>query len=117
MLEKIPEASEAVASEAAPGSATLENQTSAVPSSNPTLSSSDSDLDDVPIGQRIKSLQKHSSKSQQTTQQTTLQEEQTSAAAEGSDDPEEPPMLVCYFSSFKCISDIQKKLRNTNLIK
>jgi len=90
MLEQIPEASEPVASEAAPGSATLENQTSTVPSSNPTLSSSDSDLDDVPIGQRIKSLQKPSSKSQQTTQQTTLQEEQTSAAAEGSADPEEP---------------------------
>ena len=55
MLEQIPEASEAVASEA--------TQTLALPSSNPTLSSSDSDLDDVPIGQRIKSLQKTSSKS------------------------------------------------------
>jgi len=59
MLEQIPEASEAVASEAV--------QTSAVPSSNPILSSSDSDLDDVPIGQRIKSLQKPSTTTQQTT--------------------------------------------------
>ena len=92
MLEKIPEASKAVASEAAPGSATKENQTSALPSYTPTISSpsNDSDQDDIPIGQRIKKLQKPSSKSQQTTQQTTLQEEQTSAAAEGSDDPEEP---------------------------
>ena len=53
MLDHIPEASEVVTSEAA--------QTSAVPTSNPTLSSSDSNLDDVPIGQRLKSLQKPSS--------------------------------------------------------
>jgi len=82
MLEQIPEASEAVASEAA--------QTSAIPSSNPTLSSSDSDLDDVPIGQRLKSLQKPSSTTKQTTQKTNLQEEQTSVVAEASVDPEEP---------------------------
>jgi len=52
MLEKIPEASEVVASEAAPGFATKENQTSALPSSTPTLSSpsNDSDQDDIPIG-------------------------------------------------------------------
>jgi len=84
MLEKIPEA--------APESATKENQTSALPSSTPTQTSpsNDSDLDDVPIGQRMKKLQKSSSKPQQITQQSTLQEEQTSAAAEGSEDPEEP---------------------------
>ena len=58
MLEKIPETSEAVASEDAPGSATKENQTSTLPSSTPTLSSpsNDSDLDDIPIGQRITKL-------------------------------------------------------------
>jgi len=58
MLEKIPETSEAVASEDAPGSATKENQTSTLPSSTPTLSSpsNDSDLDNIPIGQRITKL-------------------------------------------------------------
>jgi len=80
MLEQIPEASEAVASEAA--------QTSDLPTSNPTLSSSDSDLDDVPISQKLKSLQKPSSSTQQITLQTTLQEEQTSAVAEVPVDPE-----------------------------
>jgi len=83
MLEQIPEASEAVASEAVTSEAA---QTSDVPTSNPTLSSSDSDLDDVPISQKLKSLQKPSS----TTKQTTLQEEQTSAAAEAPVDPKEP---------------------------
>jgi len=78
MLEQILEASEVVASEAA--------QTSAVPTSNPTLSSSNSDLDDVPISQKLKSLQKPYS----TTQQTTLQEEQTSVVVEALVDPEEP---------------------------
>ena len=74
MLEKIPEASEAVASEAAPETKTKENQTSALPSSTPTQTSSsnDSDLDDIPIGQRMKKLQKLSSQPQQPTQQLTL---------------------------------------------
>jgi len=83
MLEKIPEASEAVASEAIASEAA---QTSVVPTSNPTLSSSDSDLDDVPISQKLKILQKPFS----TTLQTTLQEEQTSTVAEAPVDPEEP---------------------------
>ena len=52
ILEQIPEASEAVTSEA--------TQTSTVPTPNPTPSSSDSDIDDVPISQRLKSLQKPS---------------------------------------------------------
>jgi len=92
MLEKIPEASESDASEAALESASKETQTSALPSPipNPLSPSNDSDYDDIPIGQRMKKLQKPSSKPQQTTQQSTLQEAQTSAAAEGSEDPEEP---------------------------
>jgi len=92
MLEKIPEASEADASEAAPESASKETQTSDLPSIIPTQTSpsNDSNLDDIPIGQRMKQLQKPSPKPQQTIPQLPLQEEQTSAAAEGSEDPEEP---------------------------
>jgi len=84
MLEQIPEV---VISEAAPESATKENQTLALPSSTPTQTSpsNDSDLDDIPIGQRMKKLQKPSPKPQ-----LPLQGEQTSAVAEGSEDPEEP---------------------------
>jgi len=89
MLEQIPEA---VVSEAAPEPPTKENQTSALPSSTPTQTSpsNDSDLDDIPIGQRMKKLHKPSHKPQQTIPQLPLQEEQTSAAAEGSEDTEEP---------------------------
>jgi len=92
MLEKIPEALEADASEAAPESASKETQTSALPSPIPTQISlsNDSDHDDIPLGQRMKKLQKPSPKLHQTTQQSTLQEEQTSVVAEGSEDPEEP---------------------------
>jgi len=86
MLEQIPEASEAVALEVVASEAT---QTSVVPTTNPTPSSSDSDLNVVPISQKLKSLQKPSSTTQQTTLQTTLQEEQTSTIAEAPVDPEE----------------------------
>jgi len=92
MLELFLEASEAVVSEAASEHPSKETQTSALPSPFPTQTSpsNDSDLDDVPIGQRMKKLQKPSPKPQQTIPQLPLQEKQTSAAAEGSEDPEEP---------------------------
>jgi len=92
MLEQIPKASETVVSKAAASEAVASEaaQTSDLPTSNPTLSSSDSDLDDVPISQKLKSLQKPSSSTKQTTPQITLQKEQTSVAAEASVDPEEP---------------------------
>jgi len=101
MLELIPEASEAGASEAAPESATVAKaseasakvtQTSDLPSIIPTpLSpSNESDHDDIPLGQRMKRLPKPSQQPQQTTKPTPLQEEQSTAAAEGSEDPEEP---------------------------
>jgi len=94
MLEKIPEALEADASVAAPESAfvseaseasTKEIQTSSLPFIIPTHKSpsSESDLDDIPIGQRMKKLQKPSPQPQQTTPQLPLQAEQSSAAAEG----------------------------------
>ena len=88
MLEKIPEASEADASEASP----KVTQTSDSPLIIPThiSPSNEYDHDDIPLGQRMKKLHKPSSQSQQTTNQPPLQEEQTSAAAECSEDPEEP---------------------------
>jgi len=66
-------------------------QTSDSPSIIPTpiSPSNESDQDDIPIGQRMKKLQKPSPQPQ-TTSQLPLQEEQTSAAAECSEDPEEP---------------------------
>jgi len=101
MLEKIPEASEADASEAAPQSATVDEaseasakvtQTSDLSSIIPTpLSpSNEFDHDDIPLGQRMKKLHKTSPQPQQTTKQPPLQEGQSSAAAKGSKDPEEP---------------------------
>ena len=101
MLELIPEASEAGASEAAPESATMAEaseasasliQTSDLPSTIPTpLSpSNESNHDDIPLGQRMKKLPKPSQQPPQSTKQTPLQEEQSYAAAEGSKDPEEP---------------------------
>jgi len=71
MLEKIPEASEADGSVAAPESASVAEaseasakvtQTSDLPFIIPThiSPSSESDLDDIPIGQRMKKLQKPS---------------------------------------------------------
>jgi len=94
MLELIPEASEAGASEAATESLLPKViQTSDLPFIIPThiSSSSDSDLDDIPIGQRMRKLQKPSPKPQQTTPQLPLQVEQSSTAAECTEDPEDPP--------------------------
>jgi len=53
--------------------------------------SDDSDLDNVPIGQRMRKLSKPSPQPKQTTPQLPLQAEQSSAAAECTDDPEDPP--------------------------
>jgi len=93
MLEKIPEASEADGSVAALESASVAEvseasakviQTSSLPFIIPThvSPSNDSDLDDVPIGQRMRKLHKPSPQPQQTTPQLPLQAEQSSAAAE-----------------------------------
>jgi len=76
MLEKIPEASEVDASVAAPEFAFVAEvseasakviQTSSLPFIIPThiSPSSDSDLDDIPIGQRMRKLQKPSPQPQQ----------------------------------------------------
>jgi len=102
MLEKIPEASEADTSEAAPESASVAEasevsakvtQTSDLPFIIPTQisPSNESDHDDIPLGQRMKNLHKPSPQPQQTTSQIPLQAEQSSAAAEGTEDPEDPP--------------------------
>jgi len=102
MLELIPEASVADISVAASESASVAEvseasanviQTSSLPFIIPTLVSppNDSDLDDVPIGQRMRKLHKPSPQPQQTTPQLPLQAEQSSAAAECTEDPEEPP--------------------------
>jgi len=102
MLEKIPEASEADGSVAASESASVAEvseasakviQTSSLPLIIPTpvSPSNDSDLDDVPIGQRMRKLSKPSPQPQQTTPQLPLQAEQSSAAAECTEDPEDPP--------------------------
>ena len=97
MLELIPEA---VGSVAAPESASVASeasaqvtQTSSLPFIIPTHESpsSDSDLDDIPIGQRMRKLHKPSPQPKQTTPQLPLQAEQSSAAAEGTEDPEDPP--------------------------
>ena len=100
MLELFPEASVA-----APESTSVaevseacakEIQTSNLPFIIPTpiLPSNDSDLDDVPIGQRMRKLSKPSPQPpqpKQTTPQLPLQAEQSSAAAECTEDPEDPP--------------------------
>jgi len=100
MLELIPKASAA-----APESTSVAEvseacaqviQTSNLPFIIPTpiSPSNDSDLDDVPIGQRMRKLSKPSPQPpqpQQTTPQLPLQVEQSSAAAECTEDPEDPP--------------------------
>jgi len=105
MLEKIPEASEADGSVAAPESTSVaevseasvpEIETSSLPFIIPTAvsPSNDFDLDDVPIGQRMRKLSKPSpqpQQPQQTTPQLPLQAEQSSATAECTEDPEDPP--------------------------
>jgi len=97
MLEQIPKASKAPESasvaEVLKASAQV-IQTSSLPFIIPThiSPSNDSDLDDVPIGQRMRKLQKPSPQPQQTTPQLPLQaEEQSSAVAECTEDPEDPP--------------------------
>jgi len=98
MMELIPEAD---ASEAALESATVaeaseasakEIQSSDLPLIIPThiSPSNESDHDDIPLGQRMKSLPTTSSQSQQTTSQPPLQAEQSSAVGEGSEAPQEP---------------------------
>jgi len=105
MLEKIPEASVADTSVAALESTFVVEvseasakviQTSSLPFIIPTpvSPSNDSDLDDVPIGQRMSKLSKPSPQPpqpQQTTPQLPLQVDQSSAAAECTEDPEDPP--------------------------
>jgi len=102
MLEQIPEASVADISAAASESASVAEvseasakvvQTSSLPFIIPTpiSPSNDSDLDDVPIGQRMRKLSKPSPQPKQTTSQLPLQAEQSSAAAECTKDPEDPP--------------------------
>jgi len=105
MLEKIPKASEADGSIAAPESSSVAEvsevcaqviKTLNLPFITPThiSPSNDSDLDDVPIGQRMRKLSKPSPQPpqpQQTTPQLPLQAEQSSAAAECTEDPEDPP--------------------------
>jgi len=58
---------------------------------SPVSPSNDSDLDDVPIGQRMRKLSKPSPQPQQITPQLPLQAEQSSAAAECTEDPKDPP--------------------------
>ena len=102
MLEKIPEASEADGSVAASEFASVAKvseasakviQTSSLPFIIPThvSPSNDSDLDDVPIGQRMRKLSKPSPQPNQTTPQLPIQAEQSSAAVECTEDPEDPP--------------------------
>jgi len=93
MLELIPKASKAGASEVATESLLPKvTQTSDLPSIIPTPlpTSNDSDHDEIPLGQRMKLLPKPSPQPQQTTKQLPLQVEQSSAAVEGSEDPEDP---------------------------
>jgi len=102
MLDNIPEALEAAASEAALESASVAEaskasakvtQTSDSPFIIPTHSSpsNESDHDDIPLGQGMKKLHKPSPQPQQTTSQIPPQAEQSSTAAEGTEDPEDPP--------------------------
>jgi len=100
MLEKIPEASVAALESASIAEVSEASakviQTSSLPFIIPTpvSPSNDSDLDDVPIGQRMRKLSKPSPQPQQpkqTTPQLPLQAEQSSAAAECTEDPEDPP--------------------------
>jgi len=101
LLEQIPEASVAVTSVVASEPASIASvseapvqvsQTSNLPFiiPSPVPLSNDSDIDDVPISQRMRKLSKPSPQPQQTTPQLQLQAEQSSAAAECTKDPEEP---------------------------
>ena len=94
LLEKIPEASEAEGSVVIVSEAPAQViQTSNLPLIIPTpiSPSNDYDLDDVPIGQRMRKLSKPSPQSKQTTPQLPLEAEQSSMAAECTDDHEDPP--------------------------
>jgi len=94
MLEKILEASEAEGSVAIVSEVSAQViQTSNLPLIIPTSvsPSDDSDLDDVPIGQRMRKLSKPSPQPKQTTPQLPFQAEQSSAAPECTKDPEDPP--------------------------
>ena len=97
MLELIPEAS-AAAPESTSVAEVSEAPTQVIQTSNlpliiptPVSPSNDSDLDDVPIGQRMRKLSKPTPQPQQTTPQLPLQAEQSSAAAECTEDPKDPP--------------------------
>ena len=89
MLEQIPEASVAEVSEAPAQVIQTSNLPLIIPT--PVSPSNDSDLDDVPIGQRMRKLSKPSPQPKQTTPQLPLQAEQSSAAAECTEDLEDPP--------------------------
>jgi len=97
VLELIPEASAATpestsvveASEAPAQVIKTSNLPLIIPS--PVSPSNDSDLDDVPICQRMRKLSKPSPQPQQTTPQLPLQAEQSSAAVECTEDPKDPP--------------------------
>jgi len=97
VLELIPEASGA-APESTSVAEVSEAPAQVIQTSNlpliiptPVSPSNDSDLDDVPIGQRMRKLSKPSPQPKQTTPQLPLQAEQSSAAAECTEDPEDPP--------------------------
>ena len=100
LLEQIPEASVAVTSVVASESASIASVLEALVQVNsnlpliipsPVSLSNDSNIDDVPIGQRMRKMFKPSPQPQQTTPQLPLQAEQSSAAAECIEDPEDPP--------------------------
>jgi len=98
ILELIPEASAAApesTSVAEVSEAPVQvTQTSNLPLIIPSLvsPSNDSDLDDVPISQRMRKLSKPSPQPKQTTPQLPLQAKQSSAAVECTEDPEDPPV-------------------------
>jgi len=102
LLEKIPEASKAEGSVAAPESTSVagvsEGSAQVIQTSNlpliiptPVSPSNDSDLDDVPIGQRMRKLSKPSPQPKLTNPRLPLQAEQSSTAAECTEDLEDPP--------------------------
>ena len=103
LLEQIPEALVADTSVAASESASIASLSEApaqvIKTSNlpliipsPISPSNDSDIDDVPIGQKMRKLFKPSPQPKQTTPQVPLQAEQSSAAADCTEDPEDPPV-------------------------
>jgi len=100
ILEQVPEAFVAASESASIAKVSEASaqmiQTSSLPFIKPThiSPSDDSDLDDVPIGQRMRKLSKPSPQPpqpKQTTPQLPLQAEQSSAAVECTKDPEDPP--------------------------